>query len=184
MGICKLDVVLMVCMPNLCTIPVVDRRVSLSAPWPLSTIVLRVLGMVCWLNRKTTFGRPSKYLARCLRSRHAPAVGRDMDLANVLVASPMSARSWARNAARISHDLYADVSVLFNAGSDNRLSNSASVTLTPGMPVVIDFPVRPNVLSISGTCLASGSTWTNFRHDSSRPNLISRLKTTASWTQP
>ena len=136
--------------------------------------------MVCWLNRRTTFGRPSKYLAKCLRSRHAPAVGRDIDLASVFVASPMSARSWARNAARITHDRYADVSVLLCAGSDNRLCNSASVTLTPGALVAIDFPVRPHVLSISGTCLASGSTWTNLRPDSSRPNLTTRFKMTAS----
>ena len=103
-----------------------------------------------------------------------------MDLANVFVASPISARSWAMNAACITHDLYADLSDLLNAGSDNRLSNSASVTLTPGMPAAIDFPVSPNVFRISGACLASGSTWTNFRPDSSRPHLTTRFRTTAS----
>ena len=153
---------------------------SLSAPWSLSTIVLKVLGMVCWLKRRTTFDRPSRYLAKCLRSRQAPAVGRDIDLARVIVASPMSARSWARNAARITHDRYADVSVLLSPGSDNRLSNSASETLTPGTLVAIDLPISPNVFRIKGACLASGSTWTNFRPDSSRPNLTTRFKLTAS----
>ena len=96
--------------------------------------------------------------ARCLRSRHAPAVGRDMDRASVLVASPISARSWAKNAARMTHERYADVSALLNAGSDNRRSSSASVTLTPGTVVGLDLLVRPTVFKINGTCLASGST--------------------------
>lgn len=90
------------------------------------------------------------------RSRHAPAVGRDMDLASVFLASPVSARSWAREAARTTHALYANVLVLLSAGSDNRLSNSAPVILTPGTSVAIGFPINPQVFSISGRCLASG----------------------------
>jgi len=80
-----------------------------------------------------------------------------MDLANVLVASPISTRSWARNAALMIHGRHADVQALFSAGSDNRLSNSASVTVTPEAAVGPDLPVRLNVLKIDGTSLVSDS---------------------------
>ena len=64
-----------------------------------------------------------------------------MDRANVLIVSSMSARSWARNAALMTHERYADVCVLFSAGADRRLSSSSPVTLTQGTVVGPDLLV-------------------------------------------
>ena len=85
----------------------------------------------------------------------------------------MSAWSWDKNAARKTNALYAKVSVLFSAGSESSLSNSASVSLTHGLPVAEDFPLSPKVYRINET---SGLTLTSFRLHSSQPNLITRLR--------
>ena len=71
-----------------------------------------------------------------------------------LLFSPISSVS---SYSVFQYSLNSFFSVLLSVGSDNRLSNSASVTLTLGMAVGLNFVVRPSVFKISGTCRASGS---------------------------